>query len=379
MRKKPYVSRAVKAGCFLLTVLLTLTFLQAYGLRRLDQNTARLKGYYHQPNGALDVVLLGASEVYTGYSAGHAYEKYGFTSYPYATESITAEGTLLALKEIVRTQKPKLILIEPNAYLYKEDKNEYHDGHIRKLLDNVPLNRNKAGYIERNVKGEEKREYYVPLIKYHGMWKDYPKQAKAVCLSVEQDIRKAYFLKGYRTTTGIFTPKEKILNDKVLGENKKEKMNPNYEKKFIELLDYCKEQQLNVAFFRTPHLVYKGTYGRVKRSNRAAEIVNSYGYDYLNLEKEWDKIGIDLSTDFYNYDHLNIYGTVKFTNYLCDILHNKYGISKRQTEGAAKQEWDNAAVYFNKLYRYSDEWIKSGKKPQNLNEDMETLRKLENY
>lgn len=379
MRKKAFATRTVKIGCFLLTVLLSLTFLQAYGLRRLDQNCARLKGYYHQPPQALDVVLLGASEVYTGYSAGRAYEKYGFTSYPYATESITAEGTLLALKEIVRTQTPRLILIEPNAYLYKEDKNEYHDGHIRKLLDNVPLNRNKAAYIDRNVPGEEQREYYAPLIKYHGMWKEYPRQGKKVLLSVAQDCLNAYPLKGYHTRTEMFQPKEKILNNKVLKENKKEKLNPNYEKKLIELLDYCREQQLNVVFFRTPHLVYHGTYGRVKRSNRAAELINSYGYDYLNLEKEWDKIGIDLSADFYNYDHLNIYGTVKFTDYLCRILHDRYRIDKRTPEGSARQEWEDASTAFNKLYRYADEWMRAGKPPQNINDDLETMHTLRQY
>ena len=101
----------------------------------------------------LDVVFLGASEVYTGIAAGRAYDKYGFTSYPFASESITADGTMLALKEILRTQDPQMIMIEINPYLYGFDTNESHEAHIRKLVDNIPLNMNK---IELGLNGLNK-------------------------------------------------------------------------------------------------------------------------------------------------------------------------------------------------------------------------------
>ena len=112
MKKHTFLSRTAKIICLLLTVTLTLAFLQTYVLRKLDHNMTRLDGYYRQEQGELDVVLLGASEVYTGFSSCRAYEKYGFTSYPVASESLTTDGMMLALKEIVRTQKPKLLLIE---------------------------------------------------------------------------------------------------------------------------------------------------------------------------------------------------------------------------------------------------------------------------
>lgn len=389
MKKKPYISRAVKIACFLLALLLSVAFLQGYALRRLDHHTSRFKGYYRLPEGTVDVALIGASEVYTGFSSAHAYDAFGFTSYPYASESITAEGTLLALKEIVRTQKPKLVVIEPNAYLYKKDKNERHDAHIHKLVDNVPLSGNKLDYIRRNATGDEAYEYVFPLIKYHGMWTEYPKQGKKVLNSIEQDIRDAFYLKGFRTTIGKFLPSEKVLNDKLPAETKTEKLNPNYEKQLRELLDYCRSQQLNVVFMRTPHLVIKDTYGRFKRSCRAAEIVAEYGYDYLNLERDWETTGIDLHTDFYNYDHLNIYGTMKFTDCVCKILQTKYNIGRHvfsDGQDAVKTDWDTSASYFNKLYRYCDEQLQKIKEPTPIqedplrfDEDVETFRKIEDY
>ncbi|MBQ5686657.1 MAG: hypothetical protein IIV23_03060, partial [Ruminococcus sp.] len=63
MKKHTFLSRTAKIICLLLTVTLTLAFLQTYVLRKLDHNMTRLDGYYRQEQGELDVVLLGASEV----------------------------------------------------------------------------------------------------------------------------------------------------------------------------------------------------------------------------------------------------------------------------------------------------------------------------
>lgn len=377
MKKKLYITRTVKLCCLMLALLFTLSFMQTYALRRLDHNSIRLNGFYHEDHDSVDVVVLGASEVYTSFASAYAYEEYGFTSYPFATESITTDGTLTALKEIIRTQHPKLVLIEPNAYLYGKAENEVHDGHIRKLVDNIPLNENKIDFINRTATSDE-IEYYLPLIKYHDTWKDYPLPLRRVISTIKQDVRGYSYLKGLRTTTEICVPDDEILNEKVSTENGEKKLNATLEKKLIELLEYCKAENVNAVFFRTPHLVVKSTYTRVKRSNYMARMVNSYGFDYINMERDWKKTKIDPKTDFYNYDHPNIYGTVKITSYLGNILKNKYGIGKSELTEAQKARWDEAAVYFDKLYRYCDDLIKNHEVIQ-IEEDINTLKALESY
>lgn len=378
MKKKLYITRTVKISCFILALILSLSLLQTYFLRRLDHNSIRLNGYYHEQEGNIDVALLGASEIYTGFPAGHIYDKFGFTTYPFATESMTGSGMLTSLKEIVRTQKPKLIVIEPNSFLYGYDKNETHEGHVRKLIDNIPLNENKIEYISENVIPDEQLEYYVPLIKYHDLWKDYPAPARRVVSTILQDLRGYSYLKGFRTTTDIIHTNKEIRNKQAAKENKAIPLNPVLEKKLRDLLDYCKENKLNVVFVRTPHIVTKDTYNRVKRSNRAAEIIREYGYDYINFEREWEKLGLDLNRDFYNLDHVNIYGAVKISDHFGEILVKNYGVGKSDLSGKQKENWDAAAVYYNKLYRYCDDLI-SKNKVIKLEEDINTLRALNDY
>ena len=381
MKKKLYISRSVKLVSLFLVLILTLGILQNYVLCRIDQNSIRLEGYYQEEQDTLDVVLLGASEVYTSFASGLAYDKFGFTSYPFASESMTADGMMLALKEIQRTQKPQLIVIELNSYLYRTDVNEQHDAHIRKLIDNIPLNGNKIEYITNNVSPDLWAEYYFPIIKYHSTWSSIMKKPRLAVTKIWQELRGISYLKGLRTTTTVFNPNVKIYNDKLADINETKELSPVLEKKLIDLLDYCKEQKMdNVVFMRAPHIVVaQSSIDRVERANRAGEIVKSYGYPFINLERDFAKTGVDVKTDFYNYDHMNIYGTVKITNYLGSILYNDYHIRGKELSKKQKENWDTAAEYFHKLYKYSDYLIKEKHEMIQLTEDINTLRALKNY
>ena len=91
---KKYLLRTVKLISLLLIVSLFTLFLQNFVLCHIDHNKLRIDGFYLEDENSLDVVLTGASELYTGFSPGLAYEKFGFTSYPYATASVTAGAAL---------------------------------------------------------------------------------------------------------------------------------------------------------------------------------------------------------------------------------------------------------------------------------------------
>lgn len=379
MKAKLYITRTVKVACLLLAVMISVTFLQQFILRRMDHNSTRLDGYYLEDKNSLDVVVIGASDVYTSFSSCRAYDKFGFTSYPYATEAITANGLKTALKEVLRTQNPKLILIEINPYLYGDAYSETREANLRRLIDNMPLNTNKLEAVFGYVPNKNREEYLVPFLKYHSVWSDYPKPGRRAVSTMETTLRGYSYLKGFRTTTQYNNQPFKALNRSVLTEEKAYPLNAKLEASLRDLLDYCKEEKLdNVVFMRVPHMVYKDTYNRVRRANTVGQIVNSYGYDFLNLEREWNKIGLNFHDDYYNVEHMNIYGAEKFTDYLCNIIQNDYNVGPSELTAEQKEVWDTCAESFNKLSRYCDDLIQSGKSIQ-LEEDINTLKAIEDY
>ena len=121
MKAKLYITRGIKLLAFALAVISSTYLLQTFLLKRIDNNTMRMEAFYLEEKESIDAVLIGASDVYAGYSAPYAYEKYGYTSYPYATQSSPASIVLPQLKEVIKYQNPKMIIVEINAFLYKDN------------------------------------------------------------------------------------------------------------------------------------------------------------------------------------------------------------------------------------------------------------------
>ena len=108
------------------------------------------------------------------------------------------------------------------------------------------------------------------------------------------------------------------------------------------------------------------------------DIVREYGFDYLNYELNFEDTGLDLNRDFYNLDHLNVYGQQKFTGLLTEKLTKDYRLTAKEPSGSQKQEWQTCADYYDAYYRYSDDLIQKGEGKE-LSEDCDLVQTLKSY
>ena len=107
--------------CKLLCLLLCLVLLSGLAVdcfRYYDYNVMRLEGFYSEPKNSLDVVFLGASDVFTDFSSGLAYDQFGFTSYPFAQDANPGIIYQSQLREVINRQNPQKIVVEINGFLY---------------------------------------------------------------------------------------------------------------------------------------------------------------------------------------------------------------------------------------------------------------------
>ena len=378
MKFQNYVTRTVKTACFFLAVMMSCLLLQQYVLRNVDHNSLRVEGFYQEERDSLFVVDTAATDIYTSFMPGRAYEKYGFTSYLLASESITSEGVITAVKEVVRTQHPSLIIIEANAFLYGDSDNETNEAHVHKFFDNLPFSINKLNYINRKVPVDNKWEYMFPLIKYHGLWTELPDRVNMMQSNFNLDLRGYNYLKGFRTTAKVFKSDTPSLNSQLPYETGELDLDPELQQNLFDLLDYSKENNLNVIFVRAPHYVTKDTYDRVKRSNKMESILKERGFDYYAFENYSELIGIDDSRDFYNEDHMNVYGAIKFTDFLAEGLANDDDLKIGEQSEAQQEMWKEVSATTNRLYRYCDDLMTNGEE-KGAQEDVITLDALENY
>lgn len=349
MKKNVSFLRLVKLLCLVLCVVLLsgvcLSLCFYY-----DYTGIVMSGLYKEPEDSLDVVILGASEAFIDYSAAYAYDLYGFTSYPYAWDAATGQLYEAQVRQLLERQDPKWIVVEINGLLYDDVKEVTSEASLRAFLDHTPMSMNKVRTIFEYAPAEDWYRYFFPLAKYHGNWKIAYDQGGRLkdLLSIKMN---GSVLKGYVTHVRPFDAPE---TRDVTNDYSTEPMEPQAQAYLISFLDFCRENGLeNVLFVRFPHIIASDwNYGRFRRCNEAERIIQEYGYDFVNLERDYEEIGLDFKTDFYNEDHLNFRGQQKLTKYFGQILVEEYGVGKSDLTPEQQKDWENAGQYIRKFHDF---------------------------
>ena len=160
---------ALRAVIFVLIAVLGIGLISPAFVVNNEWDMRHMHGFFLEPEDSLDVVLIGASQLYTGYSAPLAWRDYGFTSYPLAVSNIPSRLYGSLLTEAVNRQHPKLIVVDIDGFLTDEDP-EKLEANLRKWLDNMPWSRNKIETIRTCVPAELQTSFYFNIAKYHANW-----------------------------------------------------------------------------------------------------------------------------------------------------------------------------------------------------------------
>lgn len=349
--------RGAKCLALLLTLAALLALCQSCLFSYQDHNTHRIRGFYEEPENSLDVVFIGASEVFTGFSPGYAYDKYGLTSYMYAMESNQGSLYKAQLKEILKHQSPQVIYVDIFGFLRSVDASLYEEARLRMFVESIPMSKNKLETIFTHPY-EDKLSCLFPFIKYHGdLNVARSKLAYAVKRLLAPDVPMS--LKGMTTHALIYDGP----GDAGSTDASATAISAKCEELLLDFLDFCDQQGLNnVVFVNFPrYLENEENHSLVSCIRIVEDIVQSRGYAMVNLQDRMDEIGIDVTRDFYNTHHLNIYGQQKVTDFFGGLTLRTLGISPMPQRADNAQRWQEAADCTQEAYVLVEQAIRDGK------------------
>lgn len=349
--------RILKFTALLIPLLCVFALAQEYVFHQKSYDTIRIEGFYQEEKDSLDVVFLGASELYAGYCPGYAYDRYGFTSYMYAMDANQGSLYLSQLKEILKHQDPEILFVDLYGFLRADDTVLFNEARLRVYAESIPFSVNKFQTVMR-FPCEQKLSYLFPLIMYHGNPSIAYDRLSEIYYSLAEDIKPIY-LKGALTRTvaysGAGDPGEEFdPATYTLTDHSKAYL--------IEFLDYCKNNNLdNIVFTNFPRNLTDDTnHSLLFLLEQAEQIVQPYGYSVWNLQDEADAIGIDKSQDYYNEHHLNIRGQLKLTDHIGNAVINEYGLVPRNQSDHNKLAWEDAVSNTRRYINMALEAIQSG-------------------
>lgn len=351
-----FISRTLK----LLALVLPLACLIHFGQTKLfyfeDYNTRRFERFYLEEENSLDVVLMGASETFSGFIPGYAYEHYGFTSYLYSQDSNTGANYKSQLKEILKHQDPQVILVDIYGFLCGEGWDFYDEPRFRTYIESIPFSWNKVQTILEQPY-EDKISYFVPYIKYHGEYATAMDRLDAL-----DDPEKEYpDLKGIVSQTVVYQG----AGDAGFSVNLDTyQIDENSRKGLEDFLDYCEKENLdNIVFANFPRYLDNENNDNawVAMIRRVEEILNEHGYPLLNMQERMKEIGLFAVCDFYNTHHLNVYGQVTLTDYLGNKLVNEYGVVPVEQSEENLQKWEKCVMDTREYFEMAEALICMGR------------------
>ena len=321
LRKK----RILKCSLFVFITLILFTYsLFLFIPRTLKGSEAtrfyRGQGYKDEEKNSLDVVMIGTSDAFSCFSPCYLYEKYGIRSYNCGVSKQSCVGMKRQLKDLLKYQKPKAIIVETDAIYY------------RNMSDTAYVAEKACDFIGN----------------YHCFWKDMDGRNFYQIPNYPKDSLKGFI---YRKRVQVPT-KTDYMGD---VDSKPEKFKKGVSKQLDQIVEMCRENDIKVFFYSS----YSSATWNYARHNAIAEYCEGVDVDYYDAEDYREEIGFDETTDYYDVrdngggDHLNRTGAEKTTDFLAKLLMEKYGVTK-STELDSDIEWQKDLEYYHELY-YKDE------------------------
>lgn len=346
------IIRVGKILSLVFAILMTIEILQHFVFLNWDSNSNRVRQFYREEPNSIDVIFVGASELCTGFSPAQAYKEKGFTSYLFSVDLNQAANYASEIREIQKTQSPSLYVIDVSL-LVDEYSSDFIEPAFRRYWENIPWSSEKMRLLQENISYDMWLSYIFPIVKYHENWPDLRTCRNNIRGVWSFDKRGNSQLRGVVTRTNIFTDGLEVdlcSEDDVLD------LRETNEKYLINLLDYLKEAKIeNVLFVMFPHRISNNERAeiqvdRLKSGNKAGEIVSRYGYDFINFEYLQKEIGLDFNHDFYNNEHLNVFGMQKMTSFLSEWLCKEYSINGRIVSADVQKTWNESVECIDLFY-----------------------------
>lgn len=312
-----------------LFILQTLT----YVIRTNGGVKDRFVGFYGEKKNTLDVVMLGSSPVYPCYSGAKIWGEYGLTFYPLSSNMQRARATLPLVREIRKTQNPGLFIFELKQFTADERDMGGDMAYTRGVTDNMKYSLNRIDTINRMVADKSERyTYYFDIFKYHSNWKTLVLPSQLACWRYErlEPLKGFEFNEGYRPTEYVDYSAD-TRTTAIMSDN---------EMQLRELLYYLKENELQALFILTPY-AYEFE-EKQQNFNYMEDIIQTYGYEFLNLNNHLEEMGFDFATDFYDGGvHTNAIGGEKCTEFLAAYIKGHYTFTDKRGD-KAYQSWDDS-------------------------------------
>lgn len=276
----------------------------------------KARGFYGEEKNSLDVVAIGNSDLYSGFSPMELWKTHGITGFACGEPNQTIDQSVLLLQEVLSCQKPKVVMLETDV-LFQENVN----GHLASLVKTAA-------------------NYLFPVLEYHDRWK---KVTLAECLGKPQqpwhDVSKGYY---YSRDQVPYKG-----GDYMAETDEKETIDPIAMQSLDKFLAICQSEGIQVILVELP----SANSWNMARHQAVEDYAASKKIPFIdfNLKDKIKATGFDWQTDSRDGgNHLNYKGAKKMSLWLGDYLKDRYQLMDHRKD-SRYQRWQQDTTDYNQI------------------------------
>lgn len=279
--------------------------------------------FYKMENNTIDVLFLGSSLAAAAYIPQEMYDRYGIRSYNLASEKQSPVVSYYWLKEVLRYQSPKVLVLDYN-YFFKTNDLILNSTEIsiRRALEYMkwsPVKLEAIRTVCRLDRSQSFSSYFFPNIRYHERWAELSEKDFALA-----ELAAGNGLKGYDPFMGQWGGEGYAPYDDTDSE-KETAMLPLMETWLDQIRNLCKQEDISLVLVNVPQL--NADVGKYHTIQKYAEKYDLDFYDF-NEKSLYEASGYDFSADSCDSIHTNLWGAKKISAYLGGVLAKQYDIGE---------------------------------------------------
>jgi len=367
--KKKGLFGILRVFIFLIVFLLcfqfvSMAFVPKNGNKSSEWTKYTTKAYIGEQQNSIDVLLIGNSDLYRGFSPLVYWKDYGISSCNAGKPSQTPRGAYIALQDALKYQHPKVVALETDLLLvdyinlgmkmFFTSEPTSPKAKIRERLKRIDesieiklgyyipklARTGYTGFLDKIESAfETEINYYFPLLKYHYRWNS---------LQMEEFISKDIWHfagKGFVASNTV-KPYTGSLDYMALNAKKTDALKVSTLKYLNKINDLCKQNNIKFVLFSIPC----ATSWSDSKHTVIAEFSKNNQLDYVDLNLKAMNTGINWLTDSNDGGtHLNIYGARKVSAKFGEYLKDNFQLTDHRGDPAYAQ-WTEDLKY---IYNYN--------------------------
>lgn len=324
----------LRVVCFALLTALVLSYTAYVLTPKYDYGMCSMLNLYRQPRNSVDVLVLGTSLAYAGVNTNILWREYGIPAYNLCSAEQPFWISYYYLVEALKTQTPAVILLDAKPAIYERDYSKEGRTILSTSGIRPPWTRYQA--IRACVGADEALDFALVLPKLH---RNYERLTAQDFVYPPDNGGRGRSWKGYIEKNET----EKHVRPSLVWVPTRRAINAREEEYARKIFALANERDIPVLLIGIPNADY--AYDHMYY-NTLWSIAEEYGVEGINYNDPSMRYGLRYSTDFADWQHLNVKGSVTFTQKLGADIRALYALPDHRGDVAYASYDECAATWF---------------------------------